>query len=210
MKWVLMIPLTLIQPRAISSTASAYVSSDSPRPSYSSGIINPKMPSSLSPSTIFAGYSSACSSSVATGRISRSTKSRTALRISVWSSVRPSVWQRRPMAPVSRGEVVPGIDCDLFDWETAAHGAARDRPHRADEVRYDVRPGTAGRQPQPAEGPGGALPGTDVAAACPRRPGPDGPSRGDGRLVGLDDQRGQRLPRHGCDLDGVPRHGGRP
>src|SRR6476659_2445043 len=106
------------------------------------------MPSSLRPSTIFVGYSSACSSSVATGRISRSTKLRTALRISVWSSVRPSVWQRRPMA----WRVVPwrgaggdqyvgagrrqGNECDLFDpgaavvdWQTVP-----DR-RRGDETR---------------------------------------------------------------------------
>ena len=97
MKWVLMTPETLIQPRAISSTHRAYVSSDSPRPSYSSGIISPKMPSSLRPSTISVGYSSACSSSVATGRIFSSTKVLTAFRISCWSSVRPSVWHSRPM-----------------------------------------------------------------------------------------------------------------
>ena len=55
MKWVLMIPLTLIQPRAISSTHSAYVSSDSPSPPYSSGIISPKTPISFKPSTISVG-----------------------------------------------------------------------------------------------------------------------------------------------------------
>ena len=97
MKCVLITPDTLIQPRAISSTHSAYVSSDSPRPSYSSGIISPKMPSSLRPSTISVGYSSLCSSSLATGMIFSSTNCRTALRISVWSSERPSVWQRRGM-----------------------------------------------------------------------------------------------------------------
>src|SRR4051812_36462082 len=95
MKCVLMIPDTLIQPRAISSTVSAYVSSDSPRPPYSSGIIRPKMPSSLSPSTMSVGYSSRCSSSVATGRISLSTKLRTVERISCWMSVSPSVCASR-------------------------------------------------------------------------------------------------------------------
>ncbi len=73
MKCVLMTPDTLIQPRAISSTTSAYVSSDSPSPPYSSGIMIPKMPRSLRPSTMSVGYSSLCSSSVATGRISFST-----------------------------------------------------------------------------------------------------------------------------------------
>ena len=55
MKWVLMMPLTLIQPRAISSTTSAYVSRDSPSPPYSSGIIRPKSPISFMPSTISEG-----------------------------------------------------------------------------------------------------------------------------------------------------------
>src|SRR3954453_22747637 len=100
MKWVLITPETLIQPRAISSPPRAYVSSDSPRPPYSSGIINPKIPSSLRPSTISVGYSSACSSSVATGRISFSTNERTAPRISVWMSLRPSVSHRRGMRSV--------------------------------------------------------------------------------------------------------------
>src|SRR3954452_5370350 len=43
------------------------------------------------------GYSSLCSSSVATGMIFSSTNARTVLRISSWMSVRPSVSQRRPM-----------------------------------------------------------------------------------------------------------------
>ena len=55
------------------------------------------MPSSFIPSTISCGYSSACSSSVATGRIFESTNWRTVLRISVWMSVSPSVSQRRGM-----------------------------------------------------------------------------------------------------------------
>src|SRR4051812_36145918 len=58
------------------------------------------MPSSLRPSTISVGYSSACSSSVATGRISFSTNERTAPRISVWMSLRPSVSHRRGMRSV--------------------------------------------------------------------------------------------------------------
>ena len=62
MKWVLMIPDTGIQPREISSTHNAYVSSDSPSPPYSSGIIRPKIPISFIWSTIPCGYSSACSS----------------------------------------------------------------------------------------------------------------------------------------------------
>src|SRR3954447_21598272 len=100
MKWVLMIPDTLIQPRAICSTTSAYVSSDSPRPPYSSGIVSPNRPSSFIPSTISVGYSSRCSSSVATGRILSSTNERTVLRISDWMSVRSSVSHRRPMGRV--------------------------------------------------------------------------------------------------------------
>ncbi|CAM5723589.1 hypothetical protein SALBM217S_05352 [Streptomyces griseoloalbus] len=103
-------PDTDIQPRAISSTHSAYVRRDSPRPPYSSGIIRPNRPNSLSPSTICCGYSSRCSSSVATGMISLSTKSRTVDRISCWTSVRPAVWARRAMAyfPCSLSSGRPG------------------------------------------------------------------------------------------------------
>ena len=43
------------------------------------------------PSTISVGYSSRCSSSVATGRICSSTNSRTTASSSRWSSVSPSV-----------------------------------------------------------------------------------------------------------------------
>ena len=45
------------------------MSSDSPSPPYSSGIIRPKIPISFMPSTMSVGYSSLCSSSVATGMI---------------------------------------------------------------------------------------------------------------------------------------------
>src|SRR5258708_6524513 len=50
------------------------------------------------PLTISAGYSSACSSSLATGMISLSTKPWTAARISCWTSLRPSVRASRAMA----------------------------------------------------------------------------------------------------------------
>src|SRR6188474_3067409 len=50
------------------------------------------------PSTMSAGYSSRCSSAVATGRISLSTNVRTVARISCWTSVSPSVCARRPMS----------------------------------------------------------------------------------------------------------------
>src|SRR5512145_306379 len=60
-------------------------------------MVRPNRPSSFIPSTISVGYSSLCSSCVATGRIFSSTKSRTVLRISDWMSVRPSVSHRRPM-----------------------------------------------------------------------------------------------------------------
>ena len=50
------------------------------------------------PSTIASGNSSLCSSSVAYGRISLSTKSLTVARISFWMSVRPAVCARRAMS----------------------------------------------------------------------------------------------------------------
>ena len=65
MKCVLITPDTLIQPRATCSTTRAYVSSDSPRPPYSSGIMSPNRPISFMPSTIASGNSSLCSRSVA-------------------------------------------------------------------------------------------------------------------------------------------------
>src|SRR5215217_637848 len=124
MKWVLMMPLTLIQPRAISSTTSAYVSSDSPRPPYSSGIISPKRPISFMPSTISAGYSSSRSSCATCGRISLSTKRRTVSRISVWMSVSPSVCARRPMDGAPSG----------WRYVTGEYPSSR-RPARSQVVR---------------------------------------------------------------------------
>src|SRR6478752_1908426 len=73
------------------------MSRDAPRPPYSSPMVSPNRPSFFIPSTIWAGYSSRCSSSVATGMISRAVKSRTVARISCSNSVRPSVWARRPI-----------------------------------------------------------------------------------------------------------------
>src|ERR1022692_1914683 len=61
-------------------------------------MVSPNRPSCFIPATIWAGYSSLCSSSLATGMISLSTKSRTVARMSRWISVRPSVCARRPMA----------------------------------------------------------------------------------------------------------------
>src|SRR5512140_92332 len=61
-------------------------------------MVSPKRPSCFIPSTIWVGYSSLCSSSVATGMISLPTKSRTVARMSCWNSVRPSVCARRPIA----------------------------------------------------------------------------------------------------------------
>src|SRR6266852_2353184 len=74
------------------------MSSDAPSPPYSSGMVSPNRPSCFICSTIWAGYSSRCSSSVATGMISRAVKSRTVARMSCSNSVRPSVCARRPMA----------------------------------------------------------------------------------------------------------------
>src|SRR6478672_10692877 len=61
-------------------------------------MVSPNRPSFFIPATIWAGYSSRCSSSVATGMISRLVKSRTVARMSCSNSVRPSVCARRPMA----------------------------------------------------------------------------------------------------------------
>jgi hypothetical protein len=98
MKCVLTIPEIDIQPRESSSTTSAYVSSDSPRPPYSSAMVRPNSPISRIPSTMSPGYSSACSSRCACGMISLSTKSRTVSRIERCTSVRPGVWASRAMA----------------------------------------------------------------------------------------------------------------
>ena len=111
MKCVLITPEIDIQPRAICSTTSAYVSSDSPSPPYSSEIVRPNSPISFIPSTIASGNSSLCSSSVACGMISLSTKSLTVRRISCCTSVRPAVWARRAIGS-SKGkgvaESIPG------------------------------------------------------------------------------------------------------
>src|SRR4051794_37259500 len=84
-------------------------------------MVSPKIPSSLRPSTMSVGYSSACSRACALGMISLSTKLRTVDRISVWMSVRSAVCARRAIArssgtPVSvvtgeygaRGRRLPG------------------------------------------------------------------------------------------------------
>ncbi len=55
MKWVLTTPEIEIQPRESSSTIIAYVVRSSPIPSYSSGIVTPKRPSSFICSTIASG-----------------------------------------------------------------------------------------------------------------------------------------------------------
>src|SRR5579864_4313340 len=73
------------------------MSRDAPRPPYCSPMVSPNRPSFFIPSTIWAGYSSRCSSSVATGMISRLVKSRTVARMSCSNSVRPSVCARRPI-----------------------------------------------------------------------------------------------------------------
>src|SRR5580704_1437152 len=88
------------------------MSSDAPSPPCSSGIVSPNRPSFFIPATIWAGYSSRCSSSVATGMISLTVKSRTVARMSCSNSVRPSVWARRPMAGSS-------------GWRTGSAGGLR-------------------------------------------------------------------------------------
>ena len=110
---------------------------------------------------------------MATGRISRSTKLR-GFRISVSSSVRPSVWQRRPLAwlvlpwrwlaPPSMSGTWQGNECDLFVPEARRARMAdcpasdadderrgdrrRGDPHRADEVRAGLPAGPPQRQPR--------------------------------------------------------------
>ena len=111
MKCVLITPEMDIQPRAISSTTSAYVNSDSPSPPYCSSMVSPNSPKCFMPSTMASGNASLCSSSVAYGTISLSTKVRTVARISICRSVSPAVWARRAM-PVSIGvgaRIRPGI-----------------------------------------------------------------------------------------------------
>src|SRR4051794_14618465 len=82
-------------------------------------MVNPKMPSSLSPSTISVGYSSACSRACAFGMISLSTKLRTVDRISCWMSVRSAVCARRVIARSS------GTPVSVVTGEYEALRAAR-------------------------------------------------------------------------------------
>jgi hypothetical protein len=119
---------TLIHPRATCSTTRAYVSSDSPSPPYSSGIMSPNRPISFMPSTIASGNSSLCSRSVAYGRISLSTKPRTVSRISCWNSVRPSVVAKRAIGcsldgEVGRGRRLAEPECDTGDGPSARRAA---------------------------------------------------------------------------------------
>src|SRR5580693_7314896 len=85
------------------------MSRDAPRPPYSSPMVSPNRPSFFIPSTIWAGYSSRCSSSVATGMISRLVKSRTVARMSCSNSVRPSVCARRPMVSAPLAGIRVGL-----------------------------------------------------------------------------------------------------
>ena len=87
MRWELRIPLRLIQPRQISSTMSAYVVVSSPKPPYSSGMIDPKRPISRMRSMRATGYSFACSISLATGITSFWTNSRMVVTMPRWVSV---------------------------------------------------------------------------------------------------------------------------
>src|SRR5580704_6288169 len=109
---------------------------------------SPKTPSRFSPATIWSGYSSAWSSSVATGRISASTNSRTAPMMSRWTSVRPSV-------SVSRA--------------TAASFGSCGQPPLCRERDGPIRPGDLHRAPVVAGAAGHRAPLADVH----RRPGPE-------------------------------------
>jgi hypothetical protein len=77
MTCVLSTPDSDIHPADSSSITPQYVGRSRPSPPYSSGTVTPNSPRSRIPSTIAAGYSSACSRSEATGSTSRSTKRRT-------------------------------------------------------------------------------------------------------------------------------------
>src|SRR3954447_21989066 len=82
-------------------------------------MVSPKIPSSLSPSTISVGYSSACSRAWAFGMISLSTKLRTVDRISCWMSVRSAVCASRAIARSS------GTPVSVVTREYGPPGAGR-------------------------------------------------------------------------------------
>src|SRR5215471_11535890 len=86
-------------------------------------MVRPNRPSFFRPSTIWAGYSSLCSSSVATGMISLSVKSRTVARMSCSNSVRPSVCARRPMVRSSASGLGPAglLPAALLDVDLRRH-----------------------------------------------------------------------------------------
>src|ERR1700759_3282967 len=97
------------------------MSRDAPRPPYCSPMVSPNRPSFFRPATIWAGYSSRCSSSVATGRISRSVKSWTVARMSCSNSVRPSVCARRPMGSLPLGQWLRPAAAVLLDVVLGGH-----------------------------------------------------------------------------------------
>src|SRR5689334_2736063 len=87
-------------------------------------MVSPKIPSSLRPSTISVGYSSACSRAWALGMIFLSTKLRTVDRISVWTSVRSAVCARRVIAR-SSGTAVSLVTREYGAPVRRAPGGAR-------------------------------------------------------------------------------------
>src|SRR4051794_15190301 len=139
-------------------------------------MVSPKIPSSLRPSTISVGYSSACSRACAFGMISLSTKLRTVDRISVWMSVRSAVCARRVIAR-SSGTPVSVV--------TGEYGPpARRAPGVPGQATHDRRlPSRRGGAPPPSPPPPARpLPGGGAAPRPPPLPPP--PRRGGSRRGG--------------------------
>src|ERR1700685_527290 len=143
---------------------------------------SPKTPSRFSPATIWSGYSSAWSSSVATGRISVSTNSRTAPMMSCWTSVRPSV-------SVSRATAASFGSCGQ-----ARLGRERDgRIRPGDLHRAPVVAGAAGDRASLAHVHRGPGPERKLRDPLPRRVAPRQLEAEQGEQRAVHDQAGVAL-----------------
>ena len=114
MTCVLSTPDNDIHPAASSSITPQYVGRSRPSPPCSSGMVTPNSPRSRMPSTIAAGYSSACSSSDATGSTSRSTKRRTVPTSSARTSGSVAIEASLRVAPQRLGELGAATNAELL------------------------------------------------------------------------------------------------
>src|SRR3954471_13911039 len=121
-------------------------------------MVIPNRPISFMPSTMSAGYVSACSSSCACGMTSLSTNERTVARISDCTSVRPAVWARRAITapfPVATPAPGAGLPVSMTRKPPPCYEGAHAHP---DQHRKVLREGRTMTYPQDPNNPYGQQP----------------------------------------------------